>query len=98
MPNDTLAAHAPLLLRRQILVVLEAAVRCLHHTTPGRAPSGGDQRVARYREVPWNDSHPKMFSSWHRSHRSLSTGHRGCSIRSQKPKEIYITRGTEVCG
>jgi beta-glucosidase len=48
-------------------------------------------RVARYREVPWNDSHPKMFSSWHRLAPESQYWSPRLLHSLWKPKEIYIT-------
>lgn len=72
----------------------------LHHARtisfhePAKGRSHAAVRSAQppgYREVPFNVSHPKMFSSWHR----LAPESRYWSPRLLhslwKPKEIYIT-------
>jgi len=44
-----------------------------------------------YREVPFNDSHPKMFSSWHRLAPESQYWSPRLLHSIWKPKEIYIT-------
>jgi beta-glucosidase len=44
-----------------------------------------------YREVPFNESHPKMFSSWHRLAPESQYWSPRLLHSIWKPKEIYIT-------
>jgi len=44
-----------------------------------------------YREIPWNVSHPKMFSSWHRLAPESQYWSPRLLHSLWKPKEIYIT-------
>jgi beta-glucosidase len=44
-----------------------------------------------YREVPWNVSHPKMFSAWHRLAPESQYWSPRLLHSLWKPKEIYIT-------
>jgi beta-glucosidase len=44
-----------------------------------------------YREIPWNNSHPKMFSSWHRLAPESQYWSPRLLHSIWKPKEIYIT-------
>ena len=44
-----------------------------------------------YREIPFNKSHPKMFSPGTRSAPRRCTGRRSSCSRSGSAKEIYIT-------
>jgi beta-glucosidase len=46
---------------------------------------------AGYQEVPWNVSHPKMFSSWHRLAPESQYWSPRLLHALWKPKEIYIT-------
>ena len=44
-----------------------------------------------YREVPFNVSHPKMFSAWHRLAPRVAVLVAAAAASLWKPKEIYIT-------
>jgi len=48
-------------------------------------------RAPGYREVPWNVSHPKMFSSWHRLAPESQYWAPRLLSSLWKPKEIFIT-------